>query len=1034
MLSILNSTAVFGLENLADANPISFQRYSSTAGLSHPSIEYISQDANGFIWIGTQSGLNIFDGKSFTNSEPHFPPSIENTWIQSILINHGTSEGFIATDSAVFVHNAILGTTQILNDEATPRQQAKGCVHRSKEHLIFCGLDDLFIAKLNRPENMKPLEDSRGIEPRFLHSDSHGLTWIGTKRGLYQLGSNFTIEKTSNTELTQADIRSITSDERGVWVGTAERGLFHFDHSSKWKRVGEFTNREVTALLTDYQKRLWVGTDRGIVLVNEDNEQTIAHRNSDPTSLSNDYVTFIFEDTGKNIWVGTQNGLNKFSASSSNFPVFNQQHAQILGLANNTVITFLQTRDETLWISSLKGLNSWESGQKRFERPIEKDTNPPNLRYMTIAEQGDFLFLGTMRNGVIQRSKSDLALIRQFSTEAKLPEDKIDSNAITKIVTDQAGLMSIATYGNGIFQIDQKGRVLIPDTDSRLWELRHERVIDLELEPTGLLWIATRKSGFAAFDQRQNKLDRYNIDVIETTFPTEVFSMKVSDNHVWLGTHSKGLYQWDKKTKEVLTYDTSDGLAANFVYAIEIDDDGYVWASTSQGLSRLNPETRQIDTFNTSHGLQGDDFNSGASLKLSDGSLLFGGNNGFNAFDPRKIKLNDFQGKTLITSFSKLNTPQPYRYLSDGSETISLTHEDSVFSFEFALMDFASPKDNTYEYQLVGFDDDWVDAGRKNSATYTNMNSGKYLFRVRGKNNDGLLSDKIAKLNIDIAPPPWFAWYAFVIYGLLLVMAGIYAIRLYTQRVERLTNERRNIEEKQRLEHLVAQRTSELNDKILELAKTLKQKEVANKEIHHRVKNNLQVIIGLLTLQAETEENELFQNAMNQIRQQITSMSLIHKSLYENHVASIDFRQYTENLVGSIRQFHPNLANGNIEVLLDVDSEIMDIDTALPVGLTLNELITNSIKHGFPNESNANALNTIRIVFKRKDENYILEVSDNGLGLPPDFDISSPNSMGSELSMIFAQQLSGMLNASRSPEGGASFKLIFPITSNQDFH
>ena len=384
-------------------------------------------------------------------------------------------------------------------------------------------------------------------------------------------------------------------------------------------------------------------------------------------------------------------------------------------------------------------------------------------------------------------------------------------------------------------------------------------------------------------------------------------------------------------------------------------------------------------------------------MKLSDGSLLFGGNNGFNAFDPRKIKLNDFQGKTLITSFSKLNTPQPYRCLSDGSETISLTHEASVFSFEFALMDFASPKDNTYEYQLVGFDDDWVDAGRKNSATYTNMNSGKYLFRVRGKNNDGLLSDKIAKLNIDIAPPPWFAWYAFVIYGLLLVMAGIYAIRLYTQRVERLTNERRNIEEKQRLEHLVAQRTSELNDKILELAKTLKQKEVANKEIHHRVKNNLQVIIGLLTLQAETEENELFQNAMNQIRQQITSMSLIHKSLYENHVASIDFRQYTENLVGSIRQFHPNLANGNIEVLLDVDSEIMDIDTALPVGLTLNELITNSIKHGFPNESNANALNTIRIVFKRKDENYILEVSDNGIGLPPDFDISSPNSMGSEL-------------------------------------
>jgi two-component sensor histidine kinase len=452
-----------------------------------------------------------------------------------------------------------------------------------------------------------------------------------------------------------------------------------------------------------------------------------------------------------------------------------------------------------------------------------------------------------------------------------------------------------------------------------------------------------------------------------------------------------------------------------------------VWISTTRGLSRLNPETGEIRNFNTSHGLQGDDFNGNASIKLSDGTLLFGGNNGFNAFDPSKIAFNDYQGQTLITAFSKMNQPQTGRFLSDGSETIELSYKENVFSFEFALMDFTAPEDNTFEYQLVGFDEDWINSGKRNNVSYTNLDAGDYEFRVRGYNNDGVATDKIASIHLSVAPPPWRTWYAYLAYALIALALFMTAFRLYTSRVIRITNEKRNAEERQRLEALVAERTAELNKKVEEQAITLQQKEVANKEIHHRVKNNLQVILGLLTLQAETEENEHFQTAMNEIRQRITSMSLIHKSLYEQTVATIDIKQYAENLINSIRQFHPEVANGNIVVALEVDNETLDIDTALPVGLVLNELITNCLKHGFANLQTGNDLNLIKVTFQRDGDNYVMTVSDNGAGLPHGFDIDSPSSMGSELILIFAQQLDGQISAANLTTGGAIFTLSFPV-------
>jgi two-component sensor histidine kinase/ligand-binding sensor domain-containing protein len=1009
---------IFALERLADLDQIRFERFGTQDGLSQPTIASITQAASGRIWIGTQDGLNVFDGYSFTRKDLglNTTETVSRSSIKSVFSSTKSNTIYFTAANTLF--------------KIEPKTVPKAVQTIEGEDLLKVIKVGNFIyiatarAAYRLDETSNQLEEIQGIEDsqiRTLAEVAPGSIYIGTDSAIYKL------EDLVASKLLNVEARDIASKDQRIWIASGKNGTLVLDADGKiteWHKhatSGGLPGTESRTILHTRGADTWIGTNEGILIIEKNGaRRELQHNSNNQDSLSHNHVTSVFEDSNGTVWIGTFNGLNKYSPDRNLFPLINQQ--SVHGLVDNSIISFHEKPDGTLLIGTANGISSWSKSDDFLNQYSASALNLPDSRVMALKSIAERILIGTMLGGAHAFHGVTNSSARERQT-LNLPSD-----AISSLEEFQEHLI-IGTYDAGAFRVEINDLV-DESLNPSFQKLTDEPVLHTYIDNEGALWLITPMSFLYAYTSLSSIPKDFTIEIKET-FDTPDFKLNSIRQHgdeIWIGTLGSGLGRYNRKTGEKTVYSTKRGLPSNVIYSIEIDNHKNIWISTTRGLSRLNPETGEIRNFNTSHGLQGDDFNGNASIKLSDGTLLFGGNNGFNAFDPSKIAFNDYQGQTLITAFSKMNQPQSGRFLSDGSETIELSYKENVFSFEFALMDFTAPSDNTFEYQLVGFDEDWINSGRRNNVSYTNLDAGNYEFRVRGFNNDGVVTDKIASVHVSVAPPLWRTWYAYLAYALVAIIMFVSAFRFYTARVIRITNEKRNAEERQRLEALVAERTAELNEKIKEQAITLQQKEIANKEIHHRVKNNLQVILGLLTLQAETEENEHFQSAMNEIRQRITSMSLIHKSLYEHTVATIDIKQYAENLINSIRQFHPEVANGNIEVILEVGNETLDIDTALPVGLVLNELITNCLKHGFADAKPSSDLKIIKVMFQRQGSNYVLTVSDNGAGLPHDFDINSPSSMGSELILIFAQQLDGQISAENLKTGGAAFTLSFPVS------
>ncbi|MGB1757389.1 MAG: histidine kinase dimerization/phosphoacceptor domain -containing protein, partial [Pseudomonadales bacterium] len=534
------------------------------------------------------------------------------------------------------------------------------------------------------------------------------------------------------------------------------------------------------------------------------------------------------------------------------------------------------------------------------------------------------------------------------------------------------------------------------------------------------------------------------------------------------------------------------------------------------------------------------------------GLFIFGGNNGFNVFDPVKIRTkNTYVPPIVLTQFSKLNQVFLHSRALAETERLRLDPDESVIGFSFAAIDFTQPKKNQFRYRLKGFDPDWTEATGQHQATYTNLDPGQYLFEVIGSNNDLVWNDSGASIAIEVLPPLWATWWAYIGY-LLLLLLGVFLLlqnntrrqrfeaekryserlQLYIESLEQATdcvviaNAQREIlfanhaietlhgmtptealgrdlitvlarnsseqdhiarildqlgrfegevagppsspdqttevtialvqgaklseaavvsisrditqrkqteaelaDHQKNLESLVADRSIALQREISEhkearsdLAASLVEKELLLKEVHHRVKNNMQVISSLLNMQADAQEDLVLSNLLGESQQRIKSMSLIHESLYQSDdLLEINFEDYIRTLATGLCRFY---TIPGVEVQLDivVDEVALGLDTAVPCGLIINELISNSLKHGF-NDHNGRAA-VIDVHFVKDQGKFRLRISDNGAGLPEDFDLGRSGSMGMEIVDILTQQLEGRL--SYQSNAGAQFLIEFP--------
>jgi diguanylate cyclase (GGDEF)-like protein len=281
--------------------------------------------------------------------------------------------------------------------------------------------------------------------------------------------------------------------------------------------------------------------------------------------------------------------------------------------------------------------------------------------------------------------------------------------------------------------------------------------------------------------------------------------------NLWIGTQGGGLNKFAIEDQqnglfEFTQYNRRHGLPSSSIYAIEEDEDGNLWLSSSHGLTKFDPATEKSLNFDTSHGLQGNEFNFAASFKDTAGNLHFGGTNGLTVFNPNEIKPNSHVPPVVLTKFLKMNLVDSENFSGNKSESIKIHYEDYFVAFEFASLDFAEPSNNQYRYILQGFDENWVDAGKLRRATYTNLPSGNYTFKVKASNNDGVWNEHGIDLAVTVLPPPWKSWWAFLAYFIIGGAMLSFSIKLYLNKIEK--SSRYRIE----LETEVHNRTEELQE------------------------------------------------------------------------------------------------------------------------------------------------------------------------------------------------------------------------------
>jgi two-component sensor histidine kinase/ligand-binding sensor domain-containing protein len=478
----------------------------------------------------------------------------------------------------------------------------------------------------------------------------------------------------------------------------------------------------------------------------------------------------------------------------------------------------------------------------------------------------------------------------------------------------------------------------------------------------------------------------------------------------WLATNGDGLYQWNRKNHTFKHFTVAEGLSSNVVYRIEEDKMGLLWLSSDYGLMRFNPANGTVNTYTKKDGLTTDEFNRTSSFKSKDGRLFFGSLNGIISFYPTQINSGNeyINAPFQITSFSQFSGE--HNKLLDRTSKLIAENEiilhpgDKFFNLEFSLLDFEEGV-HRYAYKIEGVDKDW-NYINENSIRISGLNYGKFKLIVKGQNPFGQWSKNQIILPISVLVP-FYRRPSFIVIGILLLL--IVAAGLIWWRTQKLRND------KARLETMVEKRT-------IELKQSLEQRDLLLKEIHHRVKNNLQVISSLFELQSATITDQYAKQVLDEGRGRVSSIALLHHKLYEqNDFNGINLNHFINDLYLQVFEVYkkPGI---QIDFKTELPNELILLDTAIPLGLIVNELLTNAFKYAFLKVNSP----TLSFSAKKVKDTWILTYKDNGPGLPDHFDLQNSKSLGLRMIKELSKQINGEMHYFF--EAGSCFTIHFKNT------
>lgn len=993
-----------------------FQQLTSKDGLQNNNVYTIVQDDYGFMWFGTENGLHRYDGISFTlfEHDPLTPTSIAGNLIFKIIKDKNyqlwicSNTGFDKYDPIknIFIHIPIQETTNtgiFLNYNL---YCPTAFVHSDGSIYVSEGYKGIF--KVNTHTNQLEkvvLKNSLGQDIALgivttICETEDGNMWFGTKNdGLYQVETaSLTAHKyfQINASIHSRIFFDILKDSQGRLFIATDKGIYLYNQQRK---IFMFIDSRSTFSITETSSGdVWFGTNNDGILVLKKRQQALVHIEANEnslTALSSNNIRAIYEDVQHIIWIGTfKGGINYIL--KNNHAVFNTIKRNATSsntLSYNSVDGILQDRSGNLWMGTdgggLNFLNTKTNQFKLYNGSGLRASYKPLKSALTIFEDSEgTIWTGGYLEGLCKLDKKRNVFYRYEN----IPSDttSIGSNDVRCIFEDSKHNFWIATNGGGLNLFDKKTYTFKRFTPQSIESMRiaSDYCLTIFEDKQQRLWIGTYE-GISILNKDRTQVKNYRKEDRSHSLSSNWIYCIYQDHagRVWLGT-DYGLNLFDDKTGACTVYLKKDGLPNNVIAGILEDEHGFLWISTNGGLSKFDPDKKKFSNFNIEDGLQGNHFNVSAAFKSVNGTLYFGGTKGLTYFNPNNIIVNKTPPPLYITDirstdstlyvFDSLSHTQPNK--------VSIDYKDAVMLiFNFVALNFISSSKNKYSYFLEGFDTDWHNTNNDPSATYTNLDPGTYVFRVKASNNDGIWNTDGTSIVVVVLPPWYKTWWfrVFLVVFICAIIISVYLIRVHSIKQQNIF-----------LQKEVDSRTLKLKETNEELIKKKTDLEKLN-----QMKNRFFTIIGhdlknpvtALTMLTDLFEEEFIDTASPHQKQFITHISTASKeirdlvlNLFEwakTQANSIHIDKKSIQIVKSfttvLELLSLQIKQKQLNVTVNIEKDIfIEADKNMFETIVRN-IISNSIKY-------CNRNGRIDLKAFSTNEWVTISISDSGIGMKPD--------------------------------------------------
>ena len=1059
VLASLKTIAFDKKINRIHVGSIYFETISTKDKLPNSIIYNIEQDSLGFLWLSSDDGLFRYDGQNFQifTSTPNslnsltynsfrdmhldssgnpwllFPGVLDRLDTKSGKVKHYHSEKIQSRAPLMDAYKFII--TPENNIYITSRNRG----------LFFLHHNDSSIQDLSQSKQVFPAISSQLEAIAY----KNNCLYVGKKqKGIYRIYLNEDNSKILNVtkiaDSNHKEILTIFPDKNNrLWVGTSQgiilinltTGTTH-NFESKLRNNQFLPESEVLSLFVDKENNLWIGTrENGLSIVSVPEIEAKAEQargirysaTNNDGSLSNRCINKIFEDNKGNIWLGTYSGGLQFAAnynkkihSISFIPGHHEStsHPKVWGITED--------HQGNIWIGTDGGgIDVWNPQKGIIKRLTQENGLSDNAILCATTDKEGKLWFGTYRGG-INRIDPESGKIKIYKYLPSSFTGRYTSD-IRIIYQSPSGKLWVGTNSNGLcyYEPENDSFVTVPELGS----IDVRAILETSEEN---LWIGTHSNGLIQYNQNNKSKKIYRADeVSENSIPSNNinFIKEGELGRLWLGTEFGGLSCLDTKNEYFENYDTRDGLANSTVLSILKDSKGYFWLSTNVGISRFDPSEKSFINYNQENGVLPGEFLNSSCIASSSGTFYFGSSNGLNYFDPEFIEPSKVTPRVVFTDLKIFNkSTQPGEGVIEKNiefnPVVHLNHKQSVFTVGFQAIQYPFANKCKYSYMLEGYDDQWSLAGLNNSATYRQLPPGTYSLKVKASNSDGIWSDDISSIQLEITPPFWKTIWAFFAYTIILVLISRFIFRFRMNQIE--TRNQLHYEQKIRQqEHQV---------------------HLERLEFFTNISHELRTPLTLVECAVDDLKNTLKNSRNKKVSESIKTASFHSSRLLELINQLLEFRRIeTGNLQISAEKININawlssyLSNfkelaDNKSILMKLSMPVKSIDLFVDpdkLSMIMNNLLSNAFKFT-PDKG------TIKIRSEENKHEVIIEVINSGLGisskiLPNIFERyfktesrSTSTGIGLSLTKSLVELHKGKIKVASIPGKETRFTLAFP--------